>query len=152
MGSVSGNFILVFGFLLTYPPGDRMIKSQARTNIQKRINEAENRLATQHNSPSIKRRSSSPPLPPLPVSAYSRSSEPEYNSTNEHPIGLDLEGLIQSGNFTLKVTGLRKDYCHGPLSSLNLRLRGDATIDEINVAIKDAGASLTILSMFFPHI
>ena len=82
-------------FFYTYPPGDRMIKSQARTNIQERINATENRLGTrlERNSPHLKRRSSSPPLPPLPASAYSRSSKPEYNSTNEHPIGVDLEAL-----------------------------------------------------------
>jgi hypothetical protein len=145
MGSVSCNFIL--GFFFDLSRGDRMIKSQARTNIQERISETENILDTQHNSPHIKRRSSSPPLPPLPVSVYSRSSEPEYKSTNEHPIGVDLEGLIQSGNLTLEVIGLRK-YYNPSLSSLNLRLRGDATLDEINVAIKDAGASLMILQCF----
>ena len=170
------------------PPGGSLIISQAQTNIQKRItNESENSLNTQpkwqsgssspcfppssfklpfpayssssrpksvdtkHNYPHFKRRSSSPRLPPLPVSADSRSLEPECNSGNEHPIGVDLEGLIQSGNFTLKVTGLRKDPDHpqAPLSTLNLRLRGDATLDEIKVAIKDAGASLTGSFLYF---
>ena len=169
------------------PPGGSFIRSQAQTNIQKRItNESENSLDTQpkwqsesssprfppsnfklpfpayssssraksvdtkHNYPHFKRRSSSPRLPPLPVSADSRSLEPECNSGNEHPIGVDLEGLIQSGNFTLKVTGLRKASHHPPSdsSTLNLRLRAYATLDEIKVAIKDAGASLTILSFF----
>ena len=129
----------------TYPPGDRSMRAQAQTNIQMRIDESDNILDTQlnspciegrsessslllppfklplsayslsskpksvdtkHNYPHIKRRSSSPRLPPLPVSGYSRSPEPEYNSGNEHPIGVDLEGLIQCGNFILNVTGL----------------------------------------------
>ena len=109
---------------------------------------------TKHIYPHIRGRSSSPRLPPLPVSPYSHSSEPEYNSVNEHPIGVDLKGLILSGIFNLKVTGLRKysDHFKAPLSTLNLRLRGDATLDEIKVAIKDAGASLTILPMFSLHV
>ena len=112
-------------------------------------------MDTKHNYTHFKRRSSSPRLPPLPVSADSRSPEPECNSGNEHPIGVDLEGLIQSGIFTLKVTGLRKDsddHPQAPLSTLNLRLRDVATLDEIKVAIKDAGASLTILPMFSLHV
>ena len=211
-------------FLLAYPPGNRSIISQAQTNIRKRINESENCLGTQlnspnsppgersqaqtiiqerinesensvdtqpnspciegrsksssrlppfklpfsayfrsskpkgvdtkHNYPHIKGRSSSPRLPPLSVSAYSRSPEPEYNSGDEHLIGVDLKGLIQSGDFTLKVTGLRKGSHHPPSgsSTLNLRLRAYATLDEIRVAIKDAGASLTILSIFSLHV
>ena len=124
-----------------------MIESQAQNNIRKRFKETNNRLDTQHNSPHDKRRFSSP-LPPLPVSAYSRSPKPEYNSTNEYPTGINLESLILSGNFTLKVIGLRKDNDHPPLSTLELQLRGDATLDDIKVAIKDAGASLMILPMF----
>ena len=143
------------GFFLIYPPGNRSILSQARTNIQKCINETENSLHTQHNSPHIKGRSSFRPLPSLPASSYPRSSEPGYNSTNKHPIGVDLDSLIQSGNFTLKVKGLRKDnddYFPGPFFTFDLRLKGDTTLDEIRVAIKNAGASLTILPMFSLHV
>ena len=126
-----------------------MIESQAQNNIRQRFKETNNRLDTQHNSPHDKGRFSSPPLPPLPVSAYSRSPKPEYNSTNEYQTGINLESLILSGNFTLKVIGLRKDNDHPPLSTLELQLRGDATLDDIKVAIKDAGSSLmTILPMF----
>ena len=135
------------------PPGDRSIRSQAQTNIQKSINESENILDTQRNSPCTEGRSeSSSSLPSfkLPFSAYFRSSKPKSVDTkhNYPPIGVDLKGLIQSGNLTLKVTGLRKYFYHSPSSTLDLRLRGDATLDEIKVAIKDAGASLTIL----PHV
>ena len=149
------NFILFI--ITTYPPGDRSIRSQAQINIQKRINESENSLGTQHNSPHIKRLSSSPRPSPLPVSA-SLSSEPEHNSTNEHSIGVesfDLESLIQSGNFILKVRGLRedKDYFPFELSTLNLQLKGDATLDSIMATIKEAGTSLTIVPhVFWPHL
>ena len=136
-------------FFLTYPPDDRSIKSQAQTNFEKCIKETGNILDTQHIYPHIKARSLSPPL--LPISAHSRSSELEYNSTNEHPIGVDLEGLIQSRNFTLKVIGLLKDS-NDPSDTLDLQLKGDATLDEVMVAIKDAGASLTILPMFSHHV
>ena len=143
---------LSYFFFLTYPLGDRSIRSQAQTNIQRRINQSENSLGgTQHNSPHIKRPSSSPPLPPLPVSA-SRSSEPEYNSTNDRSIGvksLDLKSLIQSDNFTLKVSGLREDTGRFPfkLSTLKLQLKGDATLANIMAAIRDAGTS-SIFPMF----
>ena len=124
-------------FFLTYSSVNRSIISQARTNIQNRINEIENTLDNQHtgNSPQVKG------LPPSPVSAY---------STNGHLNSVDLEGLIQSGN-TLKVKGLRKDYNDPSSSTLALRLKADATKEEIMVAIKDAGAFLTILPMSSLH-
>ena len=101
-------------------------------------------------SPHIKVRSSSPP--PLPILAHSRSSELEYNSKNDNPIGVDLEGLIQSRNFTLRVIGLRKGSNDPPSATLDLRLKGDATFKEVKVAIKDAGTSLMILPMFSLHV
>jgi hypothetical protein len=124
---------------LTYPPGDRSIEYQAQTNFVKCISEPRKSLETRHISPL------SPPLPPLPSEAYSRSSEP----TNEKQIGVDLEGLIQSGNLTLKVRGLRKDSSDNSLSTLDLQLKADATPVEIMAAIKNAGASLTFLPIFF---
>ena len=158
MGSVSGNFILRF-FFWPIHLGDRSIESQAQTNFAKCIKETEKSPGTRHISPfasHIERRSS-PPLPPLTFSANSLSSDPEYNSTNEQQIGVDLEGLVQSGNFTLKVIGLQKpsydsfsfDSDSEPLSTLDLRLKADATLVEIMVAIKDAGVSLMVLSIFF---
>ena len=155
--------ILSFSWVLIYPgypPGDRSINSQAQTNFAKCINEARKSLDTQHISPPVPRashikgRSSPPPLPPTPLllSAYSRSSEPEYNSTNEQQSGVDLEGLIQSGFFTLKVVGLRKDSNDNSSSTLDLRLKADVTLIEIMDAIKDAGASLTIFPMFSLHV
>ena len=83
-----------------------------------------------------------------------RSFEPEYNSTNEQKIGVDFKGLIQSEIFTLKVIGLRKDSesYDTSLSTLDLQLKADVTLVEIMVAIKDAGASLTILPMFSLHV
>ena len=131
---------------MTYPPGDRTIESQAQANFEKCINKTRKSPDTQHVSPlslrasHIEGRSSSPPLPPLPFSGSSRSSEPEYNSTNEQQIGVDLNGLIQSGNSTLKVIGLRK-YSNDNLSTLDLRLKANVTLVEIRAAIKDAGAS-----------
>ena len=89
-----------------------------------------------------------PPLPPLSISACSHSSEP----TNEQPIGVDLEGLIQSANLTLKVKGLRKDSYDTSLSTLDLQLKADVTLVEIIAAIKGAGVSLTIFLMFPPHV
>ena len=164
MGSVSGNLssFLVF---LTYPLGDRSIESQAQTNFAKCISETKI-PDTQHipplsphasdisprasrtfpRAPHIFSRAShiflrAPrPLPPLP----SRSSE-------QQKIGIDLEGLIQSGNLILKVIGLRKDSNDNSLSSLDLRLRADVTLVEIMAAIKDAGASSTILPVFILH-
>ena len=142
---------------MTYLPGDRSINSQAQTNFEKCINETKRSLDTQHISPLAsalrashsKGRSSSRPLPPLPFSAYSRPSGPEYNSTNQQQMSVDLKGLIQSGNdVKLKVVGLRKDSNDNSLSTLNLQLKVDVTLAEIMVAIKDAGASLTILPMF----
>ena len=135
---------------MTYPPGDRSIESQAQTNIAKCINETEKSLDTQHISPlsargSYKGRSSPPtPPPPSPFSAYSLqvSSEPEYNSTNEQQIDIDLEGLIQSRDLTLKVIGLQKlqEDFNDDSFLLDLRLKADATQNDIMVAIKDAGA------------
>jgi hypothetical protein len=87
-------------------------------------------------------------------SAYSRSSEPEYSSTNEQKIGVDFKGLIQSEIFTLKIIGLRKDFesYDTSLSTLDLQLKADVTLVEIMAAIKDAGASLIILPMFSLHV
>ena len=153
-----------------YSLGDRSIKSQAQTNITKSIKEAKRSLDTQvtkrisplaPGASHIKGRSSRP-LPSLPFSANSLSSEPEYNSTNEQQIGVDLKGLIQSGNFTLKVIGLRKlenDFDDDsffsldpePLFTLDLQLKADATVVEIMAAIKDAGESLIIFPCFL-HI
>ena len=136
---------------MTYPTGDRSIKYQAQTNFAKCISETRKSLDTRHISPlsppasHVKERSSSsPPLPPLPSSAYSRSSEP----TNEKQISVDLERLIQSGNLTLKVRGLRKDSSDNSWSTLDLRLKADATPVEIRAAISDAGTSLIILLLF----
>ena len=125
-------------FFLTYPPVNRSIISRARTNIYRnRINETGNGVDSQHNSPPsrVKGRSSSPGLPLF------RSYKPK---------GVDIEGLIQSRNFTLKVIGLRR----GPRLSctLDLRLKADATSAEIMVAIKDAGVSLMILPMLSPRL
>ena len=156
MGPVSDSFSY-FSFL-TYTHDDRSIESQAQANFSRCLSETTRSLATQHisplaprpSSPHIKGRSSSPPLPPLPRSV-SLSSEPEYNS-NEQQIGVDLEGLMQSGDCALKVTGLRKDYNDTSKSTLDLRLKVNATLAEIIVAIKDAGASLTILPMLYLHV
>ena len=133
--------ILSFSWVLTYPPGNRSIKLQAQTNFVKCINETRKSLDTQHIShlasraSHIEGRSSSPPPPPLLSSHYSRSSEPECNSTNEQQSGVDLEGLIQSGNFTLKVVGLRKDsnVQVNSLFTLDLRLKANVTLIEIMV-------------------
>jgi hypothetical protein len=147
MGSVSGNFIIL-GFLKLISPGDRSIISQAQTNIRKCTNEFEDSLDTHHN-PRIKGRSSSLRHPSfkLPFSAHSRSSKPK---------DISLEGLIQSGNFNLKVVGLQKYFNLRPsksgLSTLDLQLKADATKDEIMVAIKDAGVFLMILPMFSLHV
>ena len=175
---------------LIYSLGGRSIKSQAQTNITKSIKEAKRSLDTQvtkrisplapgPGASHIKGRSSRP-LPSLPFSANSLSSKPEYNSTNEQQIGVDLKGLIQSGNFTLKVIGLRKlgnDFDDDSFSSfglvrelrndfdddsffsldseslftLDLQLKADATVVEIMAAIKDAGGSLIIFPCFL-HI
>ena len=116
----------------------RSIISRARTNIRNRINETGNGKDSQHNSPPsrVKGRSSSPRLP-----LFRSSSKPK---------GVDIEGLIQSRNFTLKVIGLRR----GPRLSCtsDLRLKADATSAEIMVAIKDAGVSLMILLMLSPRL
>ena len=147
MGSVSGNFIL--DFFLTYPPGDRSIKSQAQINIQKRINETRDSLDTQDISLRMKGRSSSSSGPQAPsmFSALFRSSKPKYT------IGVDLGGLIQSANVSLKVIGLQKDSNHrySPLSTLDLQLKANATQVEIMNAIKDAGVSSAIIPMFSLH-
>ena len=149
--------ILSFSWVLTYAPRDtgRSIKSQAQSNFVECINKTRTRSLAPRSS-HIKGQSSSPPqaLPgALSFSAYSRSSEPEHNSTNEQQSGVDLKGLIQSGNdFTLKVVGLRKDSNDNSSSTLILRLKADATLIEILDAINDAGASLTILPMFSLHI
>ena len=123
--------------------GDRSIKSQAQTNFVKCINETKKSLDSRQisllasSAPHIKEPSASP-VPPL-----LRSSEPEYNSANERQSGLDLEGLIESGNFTLKVVGLRKDYTDNSLSVVDLQLKAGVTVPEIKTAIREAGASLT---------
>ena len=129
-----------------------MIKSQAQTNFVKCINETKKSLDTQHISTLASRayhitEPSFSPGPPLP-----RSSEPEYNSANEQlQSSLNLEGLIQSRNFTLKVVGLRKhsEDNDNSLSTLDLRLKADVSLTEIKAAIKDAGVSMTTLTMFF---
>ena len=138
-------------FFLTYPPGHRSITSQARINIQKRINETRNSLDTQVISPRIIGRSSSSHVPPSPFSAYSRSSKPKYNSTSVDAIDVDLDGLIKSANFSLKVIGLRKDSNHWdpPFSTLDLQLKANATRVEIRNAIKDAGVSSAYASHVF---
>jgi hypothetical protein len=140
MGSVSGDFIILCFQNLS--PCDRSIISQAQTNIQKCTNEFEDSLDTHHNS-RIKGRSSSPrhPSSKLLFSAHSRSS---------NPTDINLEGLVQSGNFNLKVLGLLKS--DSSLSTLDLQLKADATPDEIMVAIKDAGAFSMILPMFSLHV
>ena len=151
---------------MTYPLADRSIESQAQTNFAKCISDTKKGLDTQHIPPLSPRASdislrasrtfphashifsrashifsrAPRPLPPLP----SRSSE-------QQKIGIDLENLIQSGNLTLKVIGLRKDSNDNSLSSLDLRLRADVTLVEIMAAIKDAGASSTILPVFILH-
>ena len=128
---------LILNFF-TYPPGDRSIKSQAQTNIQKRIKESEDSIDNQPNlnPPCIEGQyeSLSRLLPfKLPFSAYFRPSKPKSD--------VDLEGLIQSGSFILKVIGLRKDSRHPPLSTINLRFIGNATLANIMAAIEDAGES-----------
>ena len=141
-------------FFFTYRHGNRSIESQAETNFKRYISETAKSLESQHLSSlalprrrtsHIKSRSSSPPLLPLPLSAYFHSSE-TYNFTDEQQLGVDLEGLIQSGYVPLKVKGLRKDF-NDTSSTLDLRLKADATSDEIMVAIKDAGAILPIFSL-----
>jgi hypothetical protein len=133
---------------LTYPPDDRSIESQAQTNFQNCITETKMSLVNQQISPFVsfashnENPSSSRPLPPLPFSAYARPSEPEHNYINKQEIGVNLESLIQSGIFTLKVVGLRKNYyINNSLSTLDLQLKADATLDDIMAAITDAGAS-----------
>ena len=161
-------------FGLSGIPGDRSIESKAQTNIEKCISEAKNVSPLAFRASHIKGRSS--PLLRLPPSSFklpssaaigsdSLSSEPEDNLTNEQQIGVNLEGLIQSGKFTLKIVGLRKlgqnenfGYnsfssnwsSKSSLSTLDLHLSGDATLVDIMVAIKNAGA-LIILPVFCLH-
>ena len=148
MGSVSSNFsyLSFSSWILTHPPCDRSIKLQAETNFVKCINESKKSLETRHIAPLASRGSdikgpSASPVPPRPFS-------PEYNSANEQQSGLDLEGFIQSGNFILKIVGLRKDSNDNSLPTLDLQLKGGVNIIEIIAAIKDAGASLKILLIF----
>ena len=150
--------------------GDRSIESQAQTNIAKCINETEKSLDIQQHISLLASRGShvkgrsSAPLPSLSLSTYSQTDS-EYNSTNEQQNGVDLEGLIQSGNLTLKVTGLRKKLGKDtnddpffsmdslptldPLYTLDVRLKTDTTLGNIMDAIKDAGASSIIYLLYF---
>ena len=131
---------------MTLSPCDRSIKLKAQTNFVKCINESKKSLDTRHIAPLASRGSDTKGLSASP--APHRPSSPEYNSANEQQNGLDLEGFIQSGNFNLKIVGLRKDSDDNSLSTLDLQLKGGVNIFEIIAAIKDAGASLKILPIF----